>query len=103
MAAPRPHRARVRRAWADPLCVQAQGQETDRRAFDLRVTDNLKRFSGLARVIGLQPGHFPLMIETDVRNGDPTYLNRSILDNDGNFVGVTYRQSGGCEVSVFLD
>jgi len=43
------------------------------------------------------------MMETDLCNGDALYIDGSIFDAAGNFVGVAYRQSGGCRVSVFID
>ena len=73
------------------------------RASDLCATDSPRHFSCKASIISLHPGHYPGMMETDVGNGDTLYIDRSIFDADGNFVGVAYRQSGGCEVSVFLD
>ena len=66
-------------------------------------TDDPEHFACKASVIGVHPGHYPGMMETDVGNGETLYIDRSIFDAGGNFVGVTYRQSGGCEVSVFLD
>ena len=68
----------------------------------IRATDDPKSFSCDASAISLHPGHFPGMIETDLGNGDALYIDRAIFDATGNFVGVAYRQSGGCEVSVFL-
>ena len=56
-----------------------------------------------ASVIGLQRGHFPAAIETDLGNGDPIQLDRPVFDEIGNFEGAAYRQSGGCEVLVLLD
>ena len=72
------------------------------RTSDLRATDNPNRFSCEASVIGFEPGVFYRSIETEVGNGDPLYLDHPILDERGYFVGVTYRQSSGCEISVFL-
>ena len=54
-------------------------------------------------MIGLHPGHFPGTMETDLGNGDTLYIDGAIFDGGGNFVGVAYRQSGGCRVSVFID
>ena len=48
-------------------------------------------------------GHFPGMMETDLCNGDTLYIDGAIFDAGGNFVGVAYRQSGCCRVSVFID
>jgi hypothetical protein len=53
--------------------------------------------------MGLRRGYFPGAIETDVGNGCPLHLDRSISDEYGIFAGVAYRQSGGYEVLVFLD
>ena len=69
---------------------------------DVHATDNPKHFSCGMSVIGLPPGHFPGMMETDLGNGDPFYLDHAIYDG-GYFVGVAYRQSGGCRVSAFID
>ena len=49
------------------------------------------------------PRPFSWMMETDLCNGDTLYIDGSIFDGSGNFVGVAYRQSGGCRLSVFLD
>ena len=68
----------------------------------VRATDNPKHFSCEASAIGLEPGHFAGVLETDVGNGDPLYIDRSIFDANGAFVGVAYRQSGSCEVTVFV-
>jgi hypothetical protein len=72
------------------------------RTDDLRVTDNPNRFSCDPSVIGFEPWFFYRSIETEVGNGDPLYLDHPILDERGYFVGVTYLQSSGWEVSVFL-
>ncbi len=68
-----------------------------------RATDDPKSFSCEASAIGLARGHFPGKMETDLGNGDTLYLDHTILDGSGNFVGVVYRQSGGCRVSVLID
>lgn len=41
-------------------------------------------------------------LETDVGNGDPLHVGRAIFDDRGAFVGVAYRQSSDCEISVFV-
>ena len=69
----------------------------------VRVTDNPKHFACEASAIGLDRGHFPFMIETDMGNSNPLYLDHPIFDDRSNFLGAVYRQSGGCLVSVFLD
>jgi hypothetical protein len=69
---------------------------------DVRATDNPKYFSCTAMAIGLQRDDFPRLMETDLGNRDPLYLNRSICDAHGYFVGAVYRQSSGCEVSVLV-
>lgn len=66
-------------------------------------TDDREHFSCKASMIGLHPGHFPGTMETDLGNGDTLYIDGAIFDGGGNFVGVAYRQSGGCRVSVFID
>jgi len=53
--------------------------------------------------MGLKRGSFPGVIETDVGNGCPLHLERSISDEYGIFSGVAYRQSGGREVLVLFD
>jgi hypothetical protein len=68
------------------------------------IDDDPQHFACKASVIGLPPGHFPGMMETDLGNGDTLYIDGSIFDGSGNnFVGLAYRQSGGCRVSVFVD
>jgi hypothetical protein len=71
------------------------------KASDLRPTGD--QFACGASRMGLRRGHFPGAIETDLGNGCPLHLDRSISDSHGIFVGVAYRQSGGCEVLVFLE
>lgn len=61
------------------------------------------RFACGAGLIGLRQGSFPGAIETDMGNGCPLHLDRSISDKHGIFAGAAYRQSGGYEVLVFLD
>ena len=70
--------------------------------YDLRATNDPKHFSCTAKTTSIQLGDFPSMMKTDVGNNDPLYFNHSIFDGGGNFVGALYRQSDGCEVSVFL-
>ncbi len=69
----------------------------------VRSIDNGCGLSCDAAVLGLQRGYFPATIETDVGRGDPLRVDHPVFDEDGNFVGVAYRQSSGCEVLVFLD
>lgn len=70
---------------------------------DLRSTGNQGGLMCKASAIRLRRGDFPGAIETDVGNGCPLHLDRSISDEYGIFAGVAYRQSGGYEVLVFLD
>ena len=70
-------------------------------ASDLRSNGNQESFVCGASLIGLQRGDFPGEIQTDVGNGCPLHLDRSISDEYGIFAGVAYRQSGGCEVLAF--
>ena len=72
-------------------------------ASDLRSTDNPRSFTCKASVLGSPRGHFPGSIDTDVGNGGTLVLDRPIFDERGNFVGVAYRQGGGCEVLVLVD
>ena len=72
-------------------------------ASDLRSTGNQGVFACKASVMGLKRGSFPGVIETDVGNGCPLHLERSISDEYGIFSGVAYRQSGGREVLVLFD
>ncbi len=72
------------------------------KASDLR--SNAKRWLSCgASVLSLKRGHFPGTIETDAGNGGALKLDRPVYDEGGKFVGVAYRQSGGCEVLVLLD
>ena len=73
------------------------------RASYLCASDDPKTFACPAWLIGLQAGCFPRMMETDLGNRNPLYLDCSIFDEGSNFVGAGYRQSEGCEVSVFVD
>ncbi len=73
------------------------------KASHLRSTGNQGVFACKASVMGLKRGSFPGVIETDVGNGCPLHLERSISDEYGIFAGVAYRQSGGWEVLVLLD
>lgn len=68
----------------------------------LRSIDNRCGLSCEAALIGLQRGYFPATIETDVGSGDPLQVDHPVFDDEGNFVGVAYRQTSGCEVLVFL-
>ena len=68
----------------------------------LRSIDNRFGLACEASAIGLQRGYFPATIETDVGSGDPLRVDHPVFDDDGNFVGVAYRQGGGFEVLVFL-
>ena len=70
---------------------------------DLRSTKNPVHFVCRASAMGLRRGDFPGTIETDVGNCCSLHLERSLSDEYGIFVGAAYRQSGGYEVSVFLD
>jgi hypothetical protein len=73
------------------------------KAVDLQSTDKQSSFSCSASVLGLQRGHFPGTIETDAGNGSTFHMDRAVFDERGNFVGIAYRQVGGCEVLVLAD
>lgn len=72
-------------------------------ASDLRPIGTQGSFVCKVSAVGLQRGDFPGVIETDLGNGCPLHLDRSLADEDGIFAGVAYRQSGGYEVLVFSD
>jgi hypothetical protein len=70
------------------------------KSLDLR-EDPLHQFSCEASAIGLRTGHFPPTIETDVGNGEPLNIQRAVFGEDGELLGVLYRQGNlGLEVLV---
>ena len=73
------------------------------RASDVRSTGNQRWLLCQSSQLSLPLGYFPPAIETDMGNGAPFQLDRPIFDEDGSFLGVTYRQNGGSEILVFLD